>query len=189
MRTLLVSAASALFFAALVTELSNRLWPGSYAALLALCAVALFFSGLLNIRLARSAAPAVAATAAPAPRQAQSRESAPRRAGGDRVDSGRSQTARAPADRPAPTPRTSAPEVAGPREQGTVKWFNRTKGFGFVIRESGDEIFVHQRSIRATGEGDERRRPMLQDGQTVSFVVVVRDKGPQAEDVVPAEND
>jgi len=190
MRTLLVSAASALFFAALVTELSNRIWPGNYIALLALCAFALFFSGLLNIRLARGTAAAGAAGAAtPLPRQAQPRESAPRRASGDRAESGRSQAARAPAARPAPTPRASAPEVAGPREQGTVKWFNRTKGFGFVIRESGDEIFVHQRSIRATGEGDERRRPMLQDGQTVSFVVVVRDKGPQAEDVVPAEND
>ena len=38
---------------------------------------------------------------------------------------------------------------------GTVKWFNDAKGFGFIIRESGDEVFVHQRSIRATGEGDE----------------------------------
>ena len=67
---------------------------------------------------------------------------------------------------------------------GTVKFFNTTKGFGFIIRESGDEIFVHQRSIRPTGDADERRRPALQDGQSVSFVVAVREKGPQAEDVV-----
>ena len=68
-----------------------------------------------------------------------------------------------------------------------MKWFNRTKGFGFIIRESGDEIFVHQRSIRSIGEGDERRRPALQDGQDVTFVIAVREKGPQAEDVVPAD--
>lgn len=66
----------------------------------------------------------------------------------------------------------------GSRETGTVKWFNVSKGFGFIIRENGEEIFVHFRSIR--GEG----RRSLRDGQTVSFVVAQSDKGPQAEDVV-----
>ena len=64
------------------------------------------------------------------------------------------------------------------REQGTVKWFNVSKGFGFIVREDGEEIFVHFRSIR--GEG----RRSLRDGQSVSFVVAQSDKGPQAEDVV-----
>lgn len=66
----------------------------------------------------------------------------------------------------------------GPREHGTVKWFNVSKGFGFIIRENDEEIFVHFRSIR--GEG----RRSLRDGQKVSFVVAQSDKGPQAEDVV-----
>lgn len=66
------------------------------------------------------------------------------------------------------------------RETGTVKWFNRSKGFGFIIRDNGGEIFVHYRSIRARpGE----RRPGLRDGQTVSFVAVEGGKGWQAEDV------
>ena len=65
-----------------------------------------------------------------------------------------------------------------------MKWFNRNKGFGFIIRESGEEIFVHQRSIRPVGEGDNRRRPSLRDGQAVTFQVAERDKGIQAEDVV-----
>jgi cold shock CspA family protein len=215
MRTLLVAAASALFFGALVTELSTRLWPGNYFALLMASVLALFVSGLLNLRLVRPAAAAVAVApdlaqevtrprpeAAPQRRSAepqrqpasrgqgssQSREQprgerprGPRAEGGERPP--RPESARAAQSR-APEPEVPA----GPREQGTVKWFNRTKGFGFVIRESGDEIFVHQRSIRAIGEGEERRRPALQDGQAVSFVVVVREKGPQAEDVVPVEN-
>lgn len=63
------------------------------------------------------------------------------------------------------------------RERGTVKWFNVSKGFGFIVRENGEEIFVHFRSIR--GEG----RRGLRDGQSVSFVVAQSDKGPQAEDV------
>ncbi len=63
------------------------------------------------------------------------------------------------------------------REFGQVKWFNASKGFGFIIKDDGDEIFVHFRSIR--GEG----RRGLKDGQRVSFVVVDSQKGPQAEDV------
>jgi len=64
------------------------------------------------------------------------------------------------------------------REHGTVKWFNVSKGFGFIVKNDGEEIFVHFRSIR--GEG----RRGLRDGQSVSFIVAQSDKGPQAEDVV-----
>ena len=67
------------------------------------------------------------------------------------------------------------------REIGTVKWFNVSKGFGFIVREDGEEIFVHFRSIR--GEG----RRGLRDGQRVSFIVAQSDKGPQAEDVEGAD--
>jgi len=77
---------------------------------------------------------------------------------------------------------TSAPAAAvpdGPREEGEVKWFNVSKGFGFVTKDDGEEIFVHFRSIR--GEG----RRGLRDGQRVSFVEATTDKGPQAEDVEP----
>lgn len=76
---------------------------------------------------------------------------------------------------------SSAPAGAGTadgdREYGTVKWFNVSKGFGFIVRENGEEIFVHFRSIRGKG------RRGLRDGQTVSYIVVENDKGPQAEDV------
>ena len=68
--------------------------------------------------------------------------------------------------------------ASGPREQGSVKWFNGTKGFGFITKDNGDEIFVHFRSIR----GGDRRS--LKDGQRVNFVEAQTDKGPQAEDVV-----
>lgn len=65
------------------------------------------------------------------------------------------------------------------REQGQVKWFNVSKGYGFVTRQSGEDVFVHFRSIR--GEG----RRSLREGQDVEFSVVDGDKGPQAEDVEP----
>lgn len=72
------------------------------------------------------------------------------------------------------------PRSAGdPREQGTVKWFNSAKGFGFITRDDGEEIFVHFRAIRGEGEG----RRSLRDGQRVAFHTASSDKGPQAEDV------
>ena len=89
----------------------------------------------------------------------------------------------APAQRQQPSressraPQGEKPVADGPREQGKVKWFNVSKGFGFIVKDDGEEIFVHFRSIR--GEG----RRSLRDGQPVSFVVAQSDKGPQAEDV------
>lgn len=67
------------------------------------------------------------------------------------------------------------------RESGNVKWFNASKGFGFITRDSGDDIFVHFRSIR--GEGHR----VLHDGQRVEFAISEGDKGLQAEDVAAAK--
>ncbi len=66
------------------------------------------------------------------------------------------------------------------REKGSVKWFNANKGFGFITRDSGDDVFVHFRSIR----GDGHR--VLHDGQRVEFKVSVGEKGLQADDVAVA---
>ncbi len=65
------------------------------------------------------------------------------------------------------------------REIGTVKWFNDAKGFGFISRESGPDVFVHFRAI----QGDGFRS--LKEGQKVSFNVVEGQKGLQADEVVP----
>ncbi|KGE05323.1 cold-shock protein [Pseudohaliea rubra] len=105
------------------------------------------------------AAPATAPAARPEGRQAPRREKA----------------AAPKAKKPAPAP------SAGPRQEGSVKWFNAAKGFGFLTLEDGREVFVHFRSIR--GEG----RRSLRDGQRVSFIVADTDKGPQAEDVDPLD--
>ena len=63
------------------------------------------------------------------------------------------------------------------RESGSIKWFNDAKGFGFIERESGDDVFVHFRSIR----GDGYRT--LKQGARVEFTLSETDKGFQAEDV------
>ena len=58
------------------------------------------------------------------------------------------------------------------REQGTVKWFNGAKGYGFISRERGPDVFVHFTGYRN-----------LEEGQKVEFTVTQGAKGPQAEDV------
>ena len=69
------------------------------------------------------------------------------------------------------------PSATDQRESGSVKWFNVAKGFGFITRDSGDDVFVHYRALR--GEGHKT----LTEGQRVEFVVVEKEKGLQAEDV------
>ncbi len=63
------------------------------------------------------------------------------------------------------------------KEQGTVKWFNTSKGYGFIGRESGEDVFVHFSAIQ--GEGHRS----LKEGERVSFDVTKGPKGPQAENV------
>ena len=62
-------------------------------------------------------------------------------------------------------------------ETGTVKWFNDEKGYGFIARENGDDVFVHFTAINADG-----RRTLL-EGQQVNFEVESGQKGPQASNV------
>jgi len=63
------------------------------------------------------------------------------------------------------------------REKGTVKWFNERKGFGFIERENGSDVFVHFSSIESDGF------KTLKDGQAVEFMLVNNDKGESAEEV------
>lgn len=65
------------------------------------------------------------------------------------------------------------------KEQGKVKWFSASKGFGFITRDNGEDIFVHFRSILGKGHR------ILQEGQRVEFLVTDGDKGLQAEEVSP----
>ncbi len=67
------------------------------------------------------------------------------------------------------------------RVTGTVKWFNDSKGFGFITREGGDDVFVHFRSIAGDGYRS------LREGEQVEFDVVEGPKGFQAENVSKKE--
>ena len=62
--------------------------------------------------------------------------------------------------------------------EGTVKWFNESKGFGFIEQDGGQDVFVHHSAITADGFRT------LQEGERVSFDVVEGAKGPAAENVV-----
>ncbi len=76
--------------------------------------------------------------------------------------------------------RRPAASIESGQERGTVKWFNAAKGFGFITRENGEDVFVHFRSIQGKGHRS------LGEGQAVIFSVAEGDKGLQAVDVTSA---
>ena len=63
------------------------------------------------------------------------------------------------------------------RIKGTVKWFNERKGFGFIERENGSDVFVHFSSIQSDGF------KTVKDGQTIEFTLVNNEKGESADEV------
>lgn len=63
------------------------------------------------------------------------------------------------------------------RTEGTVKWFNEAKGYGFITADSGNDVFVHYSAIQQDGF------KTLAEGQRVSFEIVQGNKGPQASEV------
>ena len=69
------------------------------------------------------------------------------------------------------------------RKTGKVKWFNNSKGFGFIELAEGDDVFVHFSGIRDSGGFRS-----LEEGQKVEFNVTKGQKGPQAEDVIIVDN-
>lgn len=85
-----------------------------------------------------------------------------------------SDAAPAPAGNRAPVGESDEDDA---RELGVVKWFNVSKGFGFITRDNGDDVFVHFRNIRGRGHRS------LNEGQKVRFNVRESEKGLQAEDV------
>jgi cold shock protein len=64
------------------------------------------------------------------------------------------------------------------KEQGTVKWFNVDKGYGFISRETGDDVFVHHSAISGAGQ------TLLNEGDRIEFEVARGPKGLQAQNVV-----
>ncbi|MBI9102406.1 MAG: cold shock domain-containing protein [Spirochaetales bacterium] len=69
--------------------------------------------------------------------------------------------------------------MSGERVSGTVKWFNDSKGYGFIEQEDGPDVFVHHKSIQSDGFRS------LKDGQKVTMEISQGDKGLQADAVVP----
>jgi CspA family cold shock protein len=149
---IVIAAAVALLLGAFATEVQSRLFAGQYFATLVMTVIAVFIGALVTYRSA--------AVVAAAGRRRHAATAADGRRDSAAAD-GRSSSA-APMDQ---------------RESGRVKWFNRSKGFGFIIRDSGGEVFVHHRNIQGGG------RRTLKDGERVLFVVTPHEKGLQAEQV------
>lgn len=191
MKLLFIAVASSVLLAAISTGITFRFLTDAPVIAFIVTLVLMFIVAVVNARTAirtiTAAAPAPAASGGQKPRGNRGNRGdrdgnrAPRNQDKPRERKPRNDDE--PAGEPGAPIQHEGKPVTGDYESGNVKWFSRSKGFGFIVRPNGEEIFVHYRSVRS---GEDGRRPNLRDGQDVTYIVTDHDKGLQAEDVSAA---
>ena len=172
MKNLIFSLSTALLFTYLFIEISSRVWlrdvsPENIISVSVFLALLLTLYGLALTRFSGQVS-------------AFGKKSQPNRTR-RRSANGKGQTRNSPRKRTSNQSKTDKSvgegKIVEQNVDGKVKWFNRTKGYGFITAESGEELFAHQRSISNSADGG---RPFLREEQPVRFSIAQNQRGRQA---------
>ena len=174
MKNLIFSLSIALLFTYLFIEISSRVWlrdvsPENIVSVAIFLTLLLTFYGLALTRFSRQASAFG--------KKSQSNETRRRSANG-KGQARNSQRKRTSNQSKSKTDKAIGDgKIVEQNVDGTVKWFNRTKGYGFITAQSGEELFAHQRSISNGADGV---RQFLREEQPVRFSIAQNQRGRQA---------